>query len=127
MVGTSATLPIAAWQPSLWADQSPVVDPSFARLERTALDTDSWVDHCPGWVAGSDQAFEELLRDSAWSQRRRWMYDRQVDEPRLTSWQELGTHGVVKQDWLEDAACLPVGALRSAVRLSGHQSLPGRH
>ena len=103
MVGTSATLPIAAWQPSLWADQTPVVDQSFARLERTGLDRDSWVDHCPGWVAGSDQAFEELLRDSAWSQRRRWMYDRQVDEPRLTSWQELGAPGAVEQEWLEDA------------------------
>ena len=101
-MGTSATLPIAAWQPSLWADQSPVVDQSFALVERTELDGDSWVDHCPGWVAGSDQAFEELLRDSAWSQRRRWMYDRQVDEPRLTSWQELGARGV-ERGWLEDA------------------------
>ena len=103
MVGTPATLPIAAWQPSLWANQSPRVDQSFARLERTALDRDSWVDHCPGWVAGSDQAFEDLLRDSAWSQRRRWMYDRQVDEPRLTSWQEFDERGVVERGWLEDA------------------------
>ena len=103
MVETSATLPIAAWQPSLWADQNPIVDKSFALLERTALDDDSWVDHCPGWVTGSDQAFEELLRDIAWSQRRRWMYDRQVDEPRLTSWQEFDERGVVGHAWLENA------------------------
>jgi len=103
MVGKSTTLPIAAWQPSLWANRSPVVDQSFARLERTALDRDSWVDHCPGWVTGSDQAFEELLRDITWSQRRRWMYDRQVDEPRLTSWQEFDERGVVEHEWLENA------------------------
>jgi alkylated DNA repair dioxygenase AlkB len=103
MVGRSSTLPIAAWQPSLWANESPRVDSSFAGLERTALDADSWVDHCQGWVAGSDLAFEELLRDVAWSQRRRWMYDRQVDEPRLTSWQEFDEQEVVAYQWLEDA------------------------
>jgi alkylated DNA repair dioxygenase AlkB len=102
-VGNSTTLPIAAWQPSLWAYQSPFVDPSFAGLERTALDSDSWVDHCQGWVAGSDLAFEELLRDVAWSQRRRWMYDRPVDEPRLTSWQELDERGALRLGWLESA------------------------
>jgi alkylated DNA repair dioxygenase AlkB len=103
MVGTSRTLPIAAWQPSLWADHPPVVDPSFGGLERTELDRDSWVDHCRGWLAGSDQAFEELLRSIAWGQRRRWMYDRQVDEPRLTSWQEFDEHAKSTAPWLEDA------------------------
>lgn len=103
MVGHSSTLPIAAWQPSLWADQSPVADASFAGLERTTLDGDSWVDHCQGWLAGSDLAFEELLRDVAWSQRRRWMYDRHVDEPRLTSWQEFDEREVVASQWMEDA------------------------
>jgi alkylated DNA repair dioxygenase AlkB len=102
-VGSSTTLPITAWQPSLWANQSPVVDPSFHGLERTALDRDSWVDHCPNWVTGSDRAFEELLGGIVWGQRRRWMYDRQVDEPRLTSWQEFDDRGVVASSWLEDA------------------------
>jgi alkylated DNA repair dioxygenase AlkB len=102
-VGSSSTSPIATWQPSLWANQSPVVDPSFHGLERTALDRNSWVDHCPNWVTGSDRAFEELLRDVVWSQRRRRMYDRQVDEPRLTSWQEFDDQGVVASQWLEDA------------------------
>jgi alkylated DNA repair dioxygenase AlkB len=102
-VGNSTTLPIANWQPSLWANQRPVADLSFRGLERTALDTDSWVDHCPGWVGGSDQAFEELLREMAWGQRRRWMYDRQVDEPRLTSWQVFDEQGAVGHQWLEDA------------------------
>ena len=102
-VGRSTTPPISAWQPSLWVNQSPVVDPSFTGLERIALDMESWIDHCQGWVAGSDQAFEEMLGDVAWSQRRRWMYDRQVDEPRLTSWREFEEQGVVTHQWLEDA------------------------
>jgi hypothetical protein len=84
-VGSSPIAPIVAWQPSLWADESTVVDASFCGLERIQLDEDSWLDVCPGWVSGSDQAFEELLRDVVWRQRRRWMYDREVDEPRLTS------------------------------------------
>jgi alkylated DNA repair dioxygenase AlkB len=102
-VGTSTTLPIAAWQPSLWANENPHVDSSFEGVERTVLDPDCWVDHCRGWVGGSDLAFEELLRDVAWSQRRRWMYERQVDEPRLTSWQEFDEHEVVAYQWLQDA------------------------
>jgi len=100
ITGAASTV---AWQPSLWANQSTIVDASFGGLERTQLDEDSWVDYCPGWMAGSDQAFEELLRDVAWGQRRRWMYDRQVDEPRLTSWRKIETDTTVAHQWLEDA------------------------
>jgi alkylated DNA repair dioxygenase AlkB len=102
-VGTSPSAPAVAWQPSLWADQSTVVDASFRALERTQLDGDSWVDHCPGWLSGSDRAFDELLRGVPWSQRRRWMYDREVDEPRLTSWQKIDEPGAVASGWIEDA------------------------
>ena len=102
-VGNSPSGPAVAWQPSLWAEQGTVVDVSFCGLERTQLDGDSWVDHCPGWMSGSDRAFEELLRDVAWSQRRRWMYDREVDEPRLTSWQRIDEQTAVAYQWLEDA------------------------
>jgi alkylated DNA repair dioxygenase AlkB len=92
-----------AWQPSLWAGQSTLVDASLSGLERTQLDRDSWVDHRPGWMSGSDRAFEELLRNVAWSQRRRWMYDREVDEPRLTSWQKIDEQTLLAFPWLEDA------------------------
>jgi hypothetical protein len=51
---------------------------SFCGLERTQLDGDSWVDHSPRWMSGSERAFEEMLRNVAWSQRRRWMYEREV-------------------------------------------------
>ncbi len=102
-VGSSPSAPAVTWQPSLWADQGTVVDVSFRGLERTQLDGDSWVDHCPRWMSGSDGAFEELLRNVAWSQRRRWMYDREVDEPRLTSWQRIDGQTAVAYQWLEDA------------------------
>jgi alkylated DNA repair dioxygenase AlkB len=101
-MSNSASASAVAWQPSLWANQRTVVDDSFCGLERIELDRDSWVDHCPGWLAGSDQAFEELLREVAWSQRRRWMYDRQVDEPRLTSWKTAGEHDIGDYEWLEE-------------------------
>jgi alkylated DNA repair dioxygenase AlkB len=102
-VSSSPSAPAVAWQPSLWADQSTIVDGSFCGLERTQLDGESWVDYCPRWMSGSDRAFEELLRDVAWSQRRRWMYDREVDEPRLTSWQRIDEPTAVGYEWLEDA------------------------
>jgi alkylated DNA repair dioxygenase AlkB len=102
-VGGSPSAPVVTWQPSLWAGQSTVVDTSFSGLRRTQLDGDSWVDHCPGWMSGSDLAFEELLRDVVWSQRRRWMYDREVDEPRLTSWQRIDEETAVACQWLQDA------------------------
>ena len=102
-MGDSASAPAVAWQPSLWANQSTGVDVTFRGLERIHLAEDSWVDHLPGWMSGSDRAFEELLRDVAWSQRRRWMYDRQVDEPRLTSWKTAGEHNIGDYQWLEEA------------------------
>ncbi len=102
-MGRSSTAPALAWQPSLWADQSASVDGSFSTLERTQLDGESWVDHCPGWISGSDRAFEEMLRDTAWGQRRRWMYDRRVNEPRLTSWQTFDGSGGAEYQWLEAA------------------------
>jgi alkylated DNA repair dioxygenase AlkB len=80
-----------------------VVDTSFRGLERIDLDDESWVEHSPGWLSGSDQAFEELLHDLVWSQRRRWMYDREVDEPRLTSWQRIDEQTSAPYQWLGEA------------------------
>jgi alkylated DNA repair dioxygenase AlkB len=102
-VGSAPSAPVLAWQPSLWGDQAVAVDRAFRGLRRSQLDADSWVDHCPGWISGSDRAFEELLRQISWGQRRRWMYDRRVDEPRLTSWQRLDEHSGATSQWLEDA------------------------
>ena len=41
------------------------------------------MDHCPGWLAGADAVFLDLLRSVPWQAERRQMYDRVVDVPRL--------------------------------------------
>jgi alkylated DNA repair dioxygenase AlkB len=54
------------------------------RGERLVLDDDSWVDVARGWLAGADTLFDHLAATVPWRHGRRWMYDRIVDEPRLT-------------------------------------------
>jgi alkylated DNA repair dioxygenase AlkB len=54
-------------------------------------------------MSGSDRAFEELLGNVAWGQRRRRMYDKVVDEPGLTSWQKIDDTTAVSRQWLEEA------------------------
>lgn len=84
--------PDLAWQPSLLdATAEPGIDESFSSLRRLRLDVRSWVDHAPGWVAGSDRLFAELLAGVDWGQRSRRIYDHHVLEPRLTSWWSTGS------------------------------------
>jgi alkylated DNA repair dioxygenase AlkB len=91
-----------AWQSSIFGG-APEPDASFARLERTDLGRGAWVDHAAGWLGGSDALFEELVATAPWRQRQRHMYDKVLDEPRLTAW------------WSDDDAGLPpvVPELRS--------------
>jgi alkylated DNA repair dioxygenase AlkB len=75
-----------SWQASLFGSETPSVDGAFAGVARTLLDEWSWVDYMPRWLHGSDDVFAELVARGAWRQRRVRMYDRMVDEPRLTWW-----------------------------------------
>ncbi|BDG10556.1 alpha-ketoglutarate-dependent dioxygenase AlkB [Anaeromyxobacter paludicola] len=79
------------FQPTLFDGGAPGFDRSFAGLRRIALDEASWVDHAPGWVSGSDRLFLEVLRACRWDQRSRWMYERELAEPRLTAPWELSS------------------------------------
>lgn len=54
--------------------------------ERLWLDERAWVDLLPGWLAGADGLMEHLADAVEWHQGRRWMYDRMVDDPRLSRW-----------------------------------------
>ncbi len=63
-------------------------DVAFERIE---LDARCWVDVARGWLRGADGICEALARQVGWRQRRRRMYDRVVDEPRLTRWYPAGT------------------------------------
>jgi alkylated DNA repair dioxygenase AlkB len=52
--------------------------------ERTPLDDDSWVDVVRGCVVGADSLLDALVVGVPWVCERRRMYDRIVDDPRLT-------------------------------------------
>ncbi len=73
------------WQPALFSDGAPEVDPSFRGIERIHLDDTSWVDHLPGWLGGSDGIFDTLVRDVAWEELDRPMFGQMVRQPRLTA------------------------------------------
>jgi alkylated DNA repair dioxygenase AlkB len=74
-----------SWQGSLFDGGPPQIDVSFEGLARVQLDETSWIDHCPGWLTGSDELFAQLLETGKWGQRQVHMYDKLVMEPRLTA------------------------------------------
>jgi alkylated DNA repair dioxygenase AlkB len=74
-----------SWQPSLLDGGAPALDVSYAGLRRLVLDDRSWVDYCPGWLAGSDAVLDLLLSTAQWQQRTVTMWDRELPEPRLTA------------------------------------------
>ena len=67
----------------LGADQ-PGLDASTT-TERIVLDDWSWIDVRRGFLRGADTLLDHLARSVTWRRGRRWMYERIVDEPRL-SW-----------------------------------------
>jgi alkylated DNA repair dioxygenase AlkB len=72
-------------QRSLLGTGEPAVD-AGARFERVQLDERAWVDLARGWLRGADTLLDALIDGVDWHQGRRWMYDRMVDDPRLSSW-----------------------------------------
>jgi alkylated DNA repair dioxygenase AlkB len=75
---------VVAHQRSLFAAGEPAVARD-AIVERRALDESSWVDIGRGWLEGADTLLDEVVTVVPWTQGRRRMYDRMVDDPRL-SW-----------------------------------------
>ena len=63
----------AAYQPSMLdlTAAGPSLSPLAGRLRRHPLSHGAWVDHLPGWVTGSDEVFDVLLRDVPWRAERR--------------------------------------------------------
>jgi alkylated DNA repair dioxygenase AlkB len=78
-------VPQVAFQPSLFDGPPTTFDATFSEVRRIWLDERAWVDHAVGWVRGSDALFDAVLRSRRWGLRSRWMYERRVLEPRLTS------------------------------------------
>lgn len=74
-------------QASLFGSADPEFDRTFAEASRSALGGTSWIEYVPGWLTGADSLFDDVMDRLDFRQRTDIpMYDRLVDEPRLTSW-----------------------------------------
>ncbi|MEL6891716.1 MAG: alpha-ketoglutarate-dependent dioxygenase AlkB, partial [Actinomycetota bacterium] len=74
-------------QASLFGGDDPFVDLDFSRAARSGLSGTSWVEYTPEWLCGSDTLYDALLEVLDFRQRTAIpMYDRLLDEPRLTAW-----------------------------------------
>lgn len=73
------------WQASLFDTTAPAPDSAFSSLHRYALDDSAWVDHAPGWLAGSDVLFAWLLEHAPWQTSQQELYGRVVNTPRLVA------------------------------------------
>ena len=81
---------VSTLQLGLFAGGEPAVAVPPVAFERVDLGDGSWVDVARGWLAGADELAEHLAGAVAWRQRRRRMYDRVLDEPRLVRWYGAG-------------------------------------
>jgi len=81
--------PAAIHQPTLLGVAPPGPNPTASR-ERLALDGTSWVEIVRDWWAGCDVLLAELIEHVPWRQGRRRMWDRMVDDPRLSHWCRRG-------------------------------------
>jgi alkylated DNA repair dioxygenase AlkB len=61
------------------------IDESFSTARRIWLDPECWIDFVPGWLSGSAALFTSLRDAARWEQRERWMFTKNVIEPRLTA------------------------------------------
>lgn len=61
-----------------------------AGVERVALDEHSWVEIARGWFRGADTLLARFEHEIHWNRGRRWMYERMVDDPRLSRWFPAG-------------------------------------
>ena len=70
-------------QRSLLTAGPPAIDPDAA-WERIDLGAGSWVDLARGFLRGADDVLDHVVPQVPWACGRRYMYDRMVDDPRLS-------------------------------------------
>jgi alkylated DNA repair dioxygenase AlkB len=80
---------VSTLQRTLLGTGEPTVDPD-ARVERIELDDASWIDISREWLLGADTLLDALIDIVDWKQGRRHMYDRVLDDPRLSRWYAAG-------------------------------------
>jgi alkylated DNA repair dioxygenase AlkB len=76
-------------QRSLLVFGEPGVSPD-AGFTRVPLDERSWVDVARNWLRGADDVLDVLMGEVDWHQGRRRMWERVVDDPRLSHWYRDG-------------------------------------
>jgi alkylated DNA repair dioxygenase AlkB len=106
---------VTAYQTSLLGAGDPAVHAAVP-FERLQLDDQSWVDVARGWLHGADTLLDALIDTVDWQQHRRWMYERMVDDPRLSRWftaDESLPHGALApvRSALEAHYDVPLGGL----------------
>ena len=77
--------PSAVHQPTLLGSVAPRLA-SRPFVERIALDASSWIDVGREWLLGGDELATRLIDGVPWRQGRRRMWDRVLDDPRLSYW-----------------------------------------
>lgn len=84
----SASRLALTWQPSLLDPPAtaPGFDAQFATAARVELEPGAWIEHAPRWCHHADSCFAAIVARAPWEQRRVRVYDRTLDEPRLTAW-----------------------------------------
>jgi alkylated DNA repair dioxygenase AlkB len=75
----------ASLQLQLLNGGEPSIDSAFAGIERIDVGRGAWLDVLPRWVHGSDRLFEDLEAGVGWQRHQMIMYDRVVDQPRLSA------------------------------------------
>ena len=76
-------------QPTLLGVTEPAVADK-ACTERIQLDATSWIDVTREWLRGADVLAVHLAENVPWRQGRRRMWDRLLDDPRLSYWARRG-------------------------------------
>jgi alkylated DNA repair dioxygenase AlkB len=76
---------VAVLQRTLLGADEPHVDRA-AYFERLDLGNGAWIDLARSWLLGADTLLDAVIDGVEWGQGRRWMYDRMVDDPRLSCW-----------------------------------------
>lgn len=119
---------MVAWQSTLFGDAPP--EPDQAPIERIDLGRGAWLDHGPGWLAGSDTLFQEVLDRAPWGQRQRYMYEGMVDEPRLTAgwsdargWDDCPAAVLEVRDRMVDRYGLPFDSVHCNLYRDGRDSV----
>ena len=75
----------ASLQRQLLDSGEPSFDAAFDGVERFDLGRGAWIDFLPRWVRGSDRLFEDLEAGVGWQRHQMMMYDRMVEQPRLSA------------------------------------------